>query len=131
MTQRHESEWRPELQDINASYMANEAQRDAFVALGHTALFASSIAFIGGVDALKSAKGLVFLCGAWGMSVLGLFALTLSFELAKRCADKRRKAIHDAEEPDSASAALANSIALWTFPVSMTLLTAFAVVNII
>lgn len=130
MTQRSESDWRPELQDINASHLANEAQRDALVALGHTALFAASIAFIGGVEALKSAHGLGFLCGAWGSSVIGLFALTLSFELAKRCANDRRKAIHDQNAPHGSMAELSNSVALWTFPLSMTLLTIFAVVNI-
>lgn len=66
MTQRSDSDWRPELQEINASNIANEAQRDAFVALGHTALLAASIAFIGGVVALKSAPGSAFSAGLGG-----------------------------------------------------------------
>lgn len=62
--------------------------------------------------------------------MIGLFALTLSFELAKRCANERRKAIHGQDSTNGSMAEWANSVALWTFPVSMTLLTIFAVINI-
>jgi hypothetical protein len=119
-----------EIQDNSAAHIANEIQRDAFVSLGHTALFAASIAFIGDVAKPGEAEFLWILYLAWASSVLGLLSLTASFELAKRQNDKQRDLVHLLALEVSPFADYANRLALWTFPISLICLAFFAGINV-
>lgn len=130
MTQRSEQDCRQEIQDTSSAHIENEAQRDAFVSLGHTALFASSIAFIGDVARPGEAIFLNVLYASWTSSVVGLLALTASFEFAKRSTDLQRESIFLPDFKPSALADVSNRIALWTFPVSLLCLALFAAINI-
>lgn len=131
MSSRPPEECRSELQAIDAAQIANEAQRDAFVALGHTALFAASIAFIADVRPAGEAEALWSLYVAWTSSVVGLLALTVSFDVARRAANSRRQSIYEQVVDDSAGLVnFCNAVALWTFPISLILLAVFAAINV-
>lgn len=120
-----------ELEAIDAAQIANEAQRDAFVALGHTALFAASIAFIGDVRPAGEAETLWSLYIAWASSIVGLIALMFSFDVARRAANSRRRSIYYQIVDDSAALVnLCNAVARWTFPISLIFLAAFAAINV-
>jgi tRNA(Leu) C34 or U34 (ribose-2'-O)-methylase TrmL len=60
-----------------------------------------------------------------------MISLTLSFSLAERYNNARRKAIQNPDVPSDRSINIANAVALWTFPTSMILLTIYAAVNIL
>lgn len=131
MSARSPEECRDEVQAIDAAHIANEAQRDAFVALGHTALFAASIAFIADVRPAGEAEAIWALYVAWGSSVTGLLALTMSFDIARRAANSRRQLIYEQNVNDSGRLVnLCNAAALWTFPVSLIFLAIFAAINV-
>lgn len=130
MSQRSENDLRNELDRIKDAHLANEAQRDGFIAVGHTALFAASIGFMGGLDKIQHSEQVWVLCGAWISSVIGMLSLTFSFWLAERYNNARRSGIHEADPPSDAAINFVNALALWTFPASMVLLTIYAGVNI-
>lgn len=128
---RSPQEVQQEAAELSAAQIANGGQRDAFAALGHTVLFTASIAFIGDIRPAVEVQGLWLLMISWTSSVIGLFALTLSFQIAHSEADKRRQAIHDVLVDDRGLVTnMCNGIALWTFPLSMLLTVVFAAVNI-
>lgn len=131
MSTRSPEDCRSELEAIDAAQIANEVQRDAFVALGHTALFAASIAYIGDVRPAGEAETLWSLYIAWASSVVGLLALTFSFDVARRAANARRRSIYEQIVDDSAALVnFCNAVALWTFPISLIFLAAFATINV-
>ena len=116
---------------IASALIANEGQRDAFLALGHTVLFTASIAFVSDVRPAEEVQGLWLLFVAWTLSIIGLFALTLSFQTAKSEAEKRLRDIHKDHVDDRGLLTnFCNGIALWTFPLSMLLTVIFAGINL-
>lgn len=116
---------------VVAAQIANGGQRDAFIALGHTVLFTASIAFMGDVRPAAQVEWIGLLFAAWTSSIIGLFALTLSFQVADRAADERLVHMHDDHANDRHRALdVCNSIALWTFPISMLGTAAFAAKNL-
>lgn len=131
MTQRTEEEKQQELSSLTQSHTQNETARDAFVGLGHTALFAASISFVGDVAPLKSATWIPALIMAWTSSVVGLLALALSFEIARKAIDARISAINETEAPASPALERVNRLSLWTFPLSLVLVFVFAAANVI
>lgn len=131
MTERTEQEKQQELATLYQSHTQNEAARDSFVGLGHTALFAASISFVGDVAPLQSAVFVVALILAWASSVVGLLSLAWSFEASRKASDARIKAINDPVAPDSLRLEQMNRIALWTFPISLILVFIFAAANVV
>jgi hypothetical protein len=128
---RSEQDRREEAAAIIAAQIANASQRDAFAALGHTVLFTASIAFMGDVRPAAEIEWHWLVFVAWASSVLGLFALTLSFQLADSAAEKRIKALHDEGADDHHFwLNVWNFLALWTFPVSMLATAGFAAKNL-
>jgi hypothetical protein len=101
------------------------------VALAHTALFASSIAFVGDVAPLTGAVWKPALICGWLASVVGLLALTISFGAARKAIDARRAALNEAEPPSSRVADRLNAIALWSFPVALVCLFSFVTANVV
>lgn len=117
--------------NVVAAQIANGGQRDAFIALGHTVLFTASIAFMGDVRPAAQVEWLGLLFAAWISSVIGLFALTLSFQIADQAADQRLEKMHDDGADDQHRPLdICNMIALWTFPASMFGTAAFAAKNL-
>ncbi|MEH3036205.1 MAG: hypothetical protein PGN23_06895 [Sphingomonas adhaesiva] len=68
-----------ELQALDQAHAQNEAARDSFVALAHTALFAASVSFVGSAVPLSKAIWTSALIAGWTLDVAGLLALTISF----------------------------------------------------
>lgn len=128
---RGEQERRDEAAGIISAQIANASQRDAFGALGHTVLFTASIAFMGDVRPAAEIEWHWLVFVAWASSVIGLFSLTLSFQLADSAAEKRIKALHDDGADDRHLwLGVCNFLALWTFPVSMLATASFAAKNL-
>lgn len=128
---RSEADIRQEAAEIAAAQVANASQRDAFVALGHTVLITASIAFMGDVRPAGEVEVLWLLILSWAVSVIGLFALTLSFHAAHSDSERRRLQIHDASLDDrDRLTSVCNMLALWSFPVSMLLTVVFATINL-
>lgn len=128
---RSSEDYLNELNALDTAHAQNEAGRDAFVALAHTALFASSVAFVGDVTSLDSAIWRPAVILGWTASVAGLLALTLSFGVARRTIDKRRAALNDDEPPRSGSLEVLNAVSLWSFPVALLCLFAFVTANVV
>jgi hypothetical protein len=120
-----------ERQMLDAAHAQNEAGRDAFVAVAHTALFAASVSFVGEVAPLTSAMWIPVLILGWAASVVGLVALTISFGAARRAIDARRAALNDDDPPNAWVPEALNGIALWSFPVALVCLFAFVTANVI
>src|SRR4051794_15469923 len=120
-----------ERQALDAAHAQNEAGRDAFVALAHTALFAASIAFVGDVAPVTEAVWKPALICGWLASVVGLLALTVSFGAARKAIDARRAALNEAEPPSNRVAETLNATALWSFPVALLCLFSFVTANVV
>lgn len=116
---------------LDAAHTQNEAGRDAFVALAHTALFAASVSFVGDVAPLADAILIPVLIAGWAASVIGLLALTISFGAARRAIDARREALNEEDPPKSRIPELLNAISLWSFPVSLLCLFSFVTANVV
>jgi hypothetical protein len=120
-----------ERQTLDAAHNQNEAGRDAFVAIAHTALFAASVSFVGDVTSLNDAIWLPTLIGGWAASVAGLLALTVSFGAARRAIDARRAALNDDNPPNSSIPEVLNAVALWSFPFALLCLFSFVTANVV
>lgn len=131
MSQRSLDDYAHERQALDAAHAQNEAGRDAFVALAHTALFAASVSFVGDVAPLDKAIWKPVLIAGWSADVTGLLALTFSFGAARRMIDARRAALNDLDPPTARSAELLNGIALWTFPIALLCLFSFVTANVV
>lgn len=116
---------------LDAAHVQNEAGRDAFVALAHTALFAASVSFVGDVAPLNEALWKPALICGWLADVVGLIALTVSFGAARRAIDARRATLNDAIPKHSRSAEILNAVALWSFPTALVFLFSFVTVNVV
>jgi hypothetical protein len=116
---------------LDAAHTQNEAGRDAFVALAHTALFAASVSFVGDVAPITEAIWRPALIAGWTADVVGLLALTFSFGAARRAIDARRKALNDPEPPSDRISEWLNGIALWSFPVALLCLFSFVTANVV
>lgn len=127
MDARNPDEVVAELEALNSAHAQNEVGRDSFIGLGHTALFASSVSFAGGFA--PPLAWLPLLIIGWLASVVGLLALTWSFREARRAIDARRSAIFETVPPDSNTADLCNSAALWSFPVALISIFLFVTAN--
>lgn len=131
MSDRTPEQINSELQALNASHTQNEAGRDAFVALAHTALFAASVSFFGSLAPVGKAIWLPSAVLGWLSSVVGLVALTVSFVAAQSAINARIQAIHEADYPRSNLCDVLNNISLWSFPVSLFLIFTFVTGNVI
>lgn len=120
-----------ELQALDAAHAQNEAGRDAFIALAHTALFAASVSFVGDVAPLTEAIWRPALIAGWLADVVGLLALTISFGAARRAIDARRAALNDSDPPSSFWPDLLNGVALWSFPAALLCLFSFVTANVV
>src|SRR5437588_2905779 len=118
-------------QALDAAHGQNEAGRDVFIALAHTALFAASVSFVGDVAPLTQAIWVPVLIAGWTASVVGLVALTISFGAARRAIDARREALNDDNPPNSWIPEALNAIALWSFPVTLLCLFSFVTANVV
>ena len=116
---------------LDQAHAQNEAGRDAFIALSHTALFAASVAFVGDVAPITSAIWQPVLIAGWAANVIGLLSLTVSFSAARRAIDVRRAALNDAEPPENRQLRLLNATALWSFPAALLFLFGFVTANVV
>lgn len=131
MSGRSLDDFNHERQALDAAHAQNEAGRDAFIALAHTALFAASVSFVGDVAPVTKAVWKPALLMGWTADVVGLLALTFSFSAARRAIDARRAALNDANPPESRLAEALNATALWSFPVALLCLFLFVTVNMV
>lgn len=120
-----------ELNALDTAHTQNEAGRDAFIALAHTALFAASIAFVGDVASLGEPVWRPALILGWLSSVTGLVALTVSFGVARRTIDARRAALNNDDPPGSTRLEQLNGVALWSFPAALLCLFSFVTANVV
>jgi hypothetical protein len=131
MNERTVEQKRDELNSLDQAHIQNETARDSFIGLGHTALLAASISFVGDVVPLADALCMPALILSWLAGIVGLLSLAMSFEEARRAIDRRRQAINDFDAPDSVDADKLNRIALWTFPVALITLFVFVTANVV
>lgn len=131
MSARSLDEFNHERQALDQAHAQNEAGRDAFIALAHTALFAASVSFVGDIAPLAEAIWRPALIATWTADVIGLLALTLSFGAARRAVDARRAALNDPVAPQSRLAEALNGIALWSFPLALLCLFSFVTANVV
>ena len=131
MIERTKDDYDHERQALDAAHAQNETNRDTFVALSHTALFAASVSFIGNVAPIKTAIWKPALLSGWTADLVGLLALTLSFGAARRAIDARRRALNDGEAPEHRLAEVLNAISLWSFPLALLCLFSFVTANVV
>ncbi|WP_300534994.1 hypothetical protein [Sphingosinicella sp.] len=131
MSERSLDDFNHERQALDAAHAQNEAGRDAFIALAHTALFAASVSFVGDVTPITQAIWRPALILGWAADVVGLLALTFSFGAARRAIDARRAALNDLNPPTDRLCEQLNSIALWSFPVALLCLFSFVTANVV
>ena len=131
MTQRSADDLKHELEALDQAHAQNEAARDSFVALAHTALFAASVSFVGSAVPLAKAVWPGALIVGWAIDVLGLLALTISFATARKAIDARRAALYSDTPPIAAWSDRLNAFALWSFPAALLCLFSFVTVNVI
>lgn len=131
MTERSPDDIRHERQALDAAHVQNEAARDAFLVLAHTALFAASVSFVGNLGPISALIWRQALILGWTADVTGLLALAASFAAARRAIDARRAALNEAEAPQSRLAEWLNAIALWSFPAALICLFAFVTANVV
>lgn len=130
MANREPDEIAHERSALDAAHTQNEAGRDAFVALAHTALFAASVAFVGDVRPINEAVLKPVLIAGWTASAFGLVALALSFGAARRAIDAQRAALYKEKAPPARLASALNTVSLWSFPLAILCLFAFATANV-
>jgi hypothetical protein len=131
MTQRTSEDLKHELQALDAAHAQNEAARDSFVALAHTALFAASVSFVGSAVPLAKAIWPWALVAGWAIDVLGLLALTVSFATARKAIDARRAALYAETPPVAVWSDRFNGFALWSFPAALLCLFSFVTANVV
>lgn len=131
MTQRSPDDLRHELQALDQAHAQNEAARDSFVALAHTALFAASVSFVGSAVPLAKAVWLWALIAGWALDVLGLLSLAVSFATARKTIDARRAALYAETPPIAVWLDRLNWFALWSFPAALLCLFSFVTANVI
>lgn len=132
MSGRTDDDFAHERTALDAAHQQNETQRDSFIALAHTALFAASISFVGSVAPLRTAIWRPVLVTGWTSSVVGLLALTFSFGAARREIDRRRAALNDETPPaPSQILGLLHTVATWSFPLSLLCLFSFVTANVV
>ncbi|NJR79340.1 hypothetical protein [Sphingomonas corticis] len=132
MSGRTDDDFAHERTALDAAHQQNETQRDSFIALAHTALFAASISFVGSVAPLRTAIWRPVLVTGWTFSVVGLLALTFSFGAARREIDRRRAALNDETPPaPSRVLGLLHTVATWSFPLSLLCLFSFVTSNVV
>lgn len=68
---------------------------------------------------------------AWLASVVGLLALTLSFQAAGRDINKRRQLIYEDHIQEPSLTNILNGVALWSFPMALISTFAFAAINML
>ncbi|MGC4252342.1 MAG: hypothetical protein QM605_13010 [Sphingobium sp.] len=112
MTGRSLDDFNHERQALDAAHAQNEAGRDAFIALAHTALFAASVSFVGDVAPITEAIWQPALILGWSADVVGLLALTFSFGAARKAIDARRAALNDPDPPNDRICEWLNATAL-------------------
>ncbi len=120
-----------ERQALDTSHNQNESNRDSFIAIAHTALFAASVSFVGDVAPLSKAIWQPLLIAGWAADVLGLVALAISFVAARREIDARRQALNAEVPPSGGLADTLNAIALWSFPLALVLIFSFVTANVV
>lgn len=116
---------------LDAAHAQNEAGRDAFIALAHTALFAASISFVGDVAPLGEAVWRPALVLGWLCNVGGLLALTVSYAASRKAIDARRAALNDDHAPENKVLDRLNGTALWSFPAALLFLFSFVTANVV
>jgi hypothetical protein len=131
MNQRTPDDFKHELQALDTAHAQNEAARDSFVALAHTALFAASVSFVGSAVPLAKAVWPYALVAGWAIDVLGLLARTVSFATARKAVDARRAALYDDIPPVAAWSERLNGFALWSFPAALLCLFSFVTANVV
>lgn len=131
MTQRSAEDLKHELEALDQAHSQNEAARDSFVALAHTALFAASVSFVGSAVPLAKAVWPVVLIAGWSIDVLGLLALTASFATAHEAINARRAALYADTAPLAAWSDRLNGFALWSFPAALLCLFSFVTANVV
>ncbi|MBW6525221.1 hypothetical protein KZ813_00015 [Sphingomonas sp. RHCKR7] len=131
MNQRSPDDVKHELQALDQAHAQNEAARDSFVALAHTALFAASVSFVGSAVPLSKAVWISALIAGWTLDVVGLLALTISFVTARKAIDSRRAALYAETPPIAVWSDRLNSLALWSFPAALLCLFSFVTANVI
>lgn len=131
MTERSAEDLKHELQALDQAHAQNEAARDSFIALAHTALFAASVSFVGSAVPLAKAVWRWALIGGWAVDVFGLLALTISFATARKAIDARRAAIYADTPPIAIWSERLNGWALWSFPVALLCLFSFVTANVV
>lgn len=131
MSERSLDDFNHERQALDAAHAQNEAGRDAFIALAHTALFAASVSFVGDVTPITQAIWRPALILGWAADVVGLLALTFSFGAARKAIDARRAALNDLNPPVDRLCEQLNSIALWSFPIALLCLFSFVTANVV
>lgn len=128
---RTEADFNHERAGIDQAHGQNDAGRDSFVGLVHTALFAASIAFVGDVTPVKDAVWKPALIAGWTFSVIGLVCLTFSFQTARSAIAARREALHSSVPPSSTATDILNAVSLWTFPLTLLCLFSFTTANVV
>jgi len=131
MTERSPDDLRHELQALDQAHAQNEAARDSFVALAHTALFAASVSFVGSAVPLAKAVWPAALIAGWAIDVAGLLALTISFATARKAIDARRAALFEDTPPIALWPERLNGFALWSFPAALLCLFSFVTANVV
>lgn len=131
MTGRSLDDFNHERQALDAAHAQNEAGRDAFIALAHTALFAASVSFVGDVAPITEAIWRPALILGWSADIVGLLALTFSFGAARKAIDARRAALNDPDPPNDRICEWLNATALWSFPVALLCLFSFVTANVV
>lgn len=131
MTQRSADHLKHELEALDHAHSQNEAARDSFVALAHTALFAASVSFVGSAVPLAKEIWPAALILGWLIDVLGLLSLTISFATARKAIDARREALYADAPPIAPWSDRLNSFALWSFPAALLCLFSFVTANVV
>lgn len=130
MTGRTPEDFANERDALYQAFAQNEVGRDTFVGLSHTALFASSVAFVGDVRPLAEAIWKPVLIFGWACNLVGLVSLALSFAVVRRHIVSRITALNSDEAPSSAWADVPNAVSLWCVPASLLCLFLFVTVNV-
>lgn len=131
MSERSIDDFNHERQALDAAHAQNEAGRDAFIALAHTALFAASVSFVGDVAPITEAILRPVLILGWLANVVGLSTLTVSFHVARKAIDARRAALNDPDPPNNRLCEWLNATALWSFPLALLCLFSFVTANVV
>lgn len=131
MVSRPKKEVEREWAELAATLTANSLARDSFLAVAHTALFASSIAFLSDIVGSRPPIAIWLIIIAWASAVIGLLSLTISYVSADKAIRTRFEQIHDLEPFQSSITDRLNLIATITFAVSLILTFFFSSINVL